>query len=124
MVRLKVQDHESIQTVKTLLQAEVGVARNRSYEVNFVPTGRGSTLSARVAGLEGGCSFSTHRCNPSKDFPTNLGFARSTVVVRDELAEGELPLPAHSRAAHSYSCNRRVRIFLLPENLTLDIQNN
>jgi hypothetical protein len=25
MVRLKVQDHESIQTVKTLLQAEVGV---------------------------------------------------------------------------------------------------
>ena len=30
MIRLKVQDHESIQTVKTLLQAEVGVARNRS----------------------------------------------------------------------------------------------
>ena len=27
MIRLKVQDHESIQTVKTLLQAEVGAAR-------------------------------------------------------------------------------------------------
>ena len=72
-------------------------------------------LVSKSCGAGRGLLLFHSQVQPSKRSP-NLCFARSTVVVRDELAEGELPLPAHSRAAHCHSCNRRVRIFLLPEN--------
>ena len=114
MIRLKVQDHESIQTVKTLLQAEVSVARKGSSRLILSLQVGVPPCQQELRGWKGAAPFPLTGATLKK-IP-NLCFARSTVVVRDELAEGELPLPAHSRAAHSYSCNRRVRIFLLPEN--------
>ena len=66
MVRLKVPDHESIQTVKTLLQAEVCLTQAWLWVIltvsNFKPlAGWSAALSAGVEGVEGSRPIPSHR---------------------------------------------------------------
>ena len=64
MVRLKVPDHESIQTVKTLLQAEVSLISALDFDHLYLIdllSGWCATLSTGVEGVERGSSISSHR---------------------------------------------------------------